>query len=319
MVGVVTWGQLALLVVLLLGTSQTIAREVSQGWLKQLLEAAHNTNFTGQTVVLKDRKINSFAVYHGVFDGEVWERVVSLSGPQGEVIRKGDEVICLSSDRAPRISARANLGKLDALQKKLGEVTEFYSFEVPREQRIANRDTVLVNARPLDEHRFGYRLWIDKEKGVLLKMETVSPLDEVLETFEYVSISFQEQADKKDFEPKIARGLARELTLADGSAAETSAAIAYRRPGWLPPGFIKVREASSLPSKPGVQIEMYTDGLAAFTIFQKAAKDDTVEMVQTIGATVAVDRAINKTLITVVGEVPLPTAREILYGMTTRP
>ncbi len=286
---------------------------LDEAWLKKLLEASRHTNYSGHTVVLKDGRLSSFSVVHGIFDGEVWERVVSLSGGRGEVIRKGDEVICLSPSQTTRIASRAQLSKLGTLEQGLDNIAQFYEFNEVSHERVANRDALVLEAKPLDTYRFGYRLWLDKAKGVLLKMETYGADNSALETFEYVSIEFDKPLQKSDFEPSSTSR--RKAGAMPEQAQVGSLSPPGWAPSWLPPGFYKVREAGFISAKSGVSSQLFTDGLAAITIFHQPQQDQQFEHVQTLGATVAYDKFMGNALVTVVGEVPQSTAERIAVNV----
>ena len=66
---------------------------------------------------------------------------------------------------------------------------------------------------------------------------------------------------------------------------------------------------------------MYTDGLTAFSIFVQAdAGDRAREIESTNGATVAVSVRVGSAqaphLVTLVGEIPMPTARRVVRSVT---
>jgi sigma-E factor negative regulatory protein RseB len=93
-----------------------------------------------------------------------------------------------------------------------------------------------------------------------------------------------------------------------------------RRVAWLPDGFaVAARDVYRTPaSDNSVNTLMYSDGLAAFSVFvEEMPKNGAARMVSRQGATVAVTRVAHGPagttpyLITVVGEVPVATAQKV--------
>ena len=96
--------------------------------------------------------------------------------------------------------------------------------------------------------------------------------------------------------------------------------------GWLPPGFrFAAADIRRVPSSlRAVNTLMYTDGLAAFSLFIEGMPESgAAEMVSRNGATVAVTHLISGAenephLVTLVGEIPVPTAQRIARSVTVR-
>ncbi|MGB1091199.1 MAG: MucB/RseB C-terminal domain-containing protein, partial [Oceanobacter sp.] len=88
-------------------------------------------------------------------------------------------------------------------------------------------------------------------------------------------------------------------------------------PRWLPPGFSRVVHSMNAQMPTAMdRIQTYSDGISAFSLFLDRVKDKKMpDMDQRWGATSAVVRHTgkrdDKMRVTVVGEIPMKTARSV--------
>src|SRR5690606_24114323 len=178
--------------------------------------------------------------------------------------------------------------------------------------RVAGRDGVRIDVEPLDSHRFGYSLWLDETSGVLLKSQTNPAEGDPLEVFEFVSVDIGNPVPLSAFEPD-ARLLESAIELAPPPAVAETVADTGWETRWLPEGFRQAGRATSRLDKPERSARVFTDGLAAFTVFFEPGRPKVQETTRAHGATVAVNRSLadGKAMVTVVGEIPLATASRI--------
>jgi len=202
-----------------------------------------------------------------------------------------------------------------------------YRTHIGQTRRIAGREAVCVDVVPVDRHRHGYRFWIDRETGLLLGQEIrdsrSSPL-EMVQFMEIVIASSGSAPAGRSAAPGNApvRSLPR-------AASDSARDDADWQVAWVPPGFSGLQagraEASreSIGGPPGepdgaLASMTFTDGPAAFTLFFEpwpGASRPSLESAR--GASVIVDRCIRAAdatgyLVTLVGDIPLPTARRII-------
>lgn len=296
---------------MMLGSSLAVAAESAEQWVQKMLSAARQTSYQGHSVMLSGGQITSLAIYHAPFENEVWERVVHLSGEPAEILRKGSTITCLHPDSTSRIDLQGTpLGKLTALEESAQTISRYYRFDRAPNERVAGRAGVRINVEPLDTHRYGYSLWLDEATGVLLKSQTNPASGDPLEVFEFVSLEIGIPLSRDVFQP--AAGLQTDA-LAPASAPEASVMAGGWAAEWLPEGFRPVSPAAPRPGKPGVSSRVFTDGLAAFTVFFEPQAGAAVQANRARGATVAVNRILpdSSALVTVVGEIPLATASKV--------
>lgn len=167
-------------------------------------------------------------------------------------------------------------------------LSKYYAFGLEPEQRVAGRDTVRLTVRPRDTLRLGYVMDLDKATGVPLRVVTATPDGQVLERFEFAQFDVI--------------GPAEQVTQAAPAVDAKQFTFAT-----LPPGFRVVAESS----EPTVH-QVLSDGLASVSVFLEHQPRALAagEGVALRGSTLAYTRGTpDHHLITVMGEVPITTAR----------
>lgn len=276
-------------------------------WLDRL---AHNSELSYRGVLSYTRAdhLESLRITHGTFNGEKFERLEHLDGDQREVIRHGQQLTCIQlGEHFNRLFQRR------PSQTGAARIDPHYAVALGDEERVAGRRAITLNIAPLDAFRYGYRLALDYDTGLLLRMETLSGKGEMLERLQFVEVEIG-QPLKKEW-------LGDRLALRGGSADPGSVERVVEevqmpwRPQWLPPGFV----LSVAPRRPSDDVLTYSDGLGVLSVFVAPAPEPpqsaaTGRAVQ--GATVAVTRSMQfagkPVVVTVVGEVPPATAARVV-------
>lgn len=317
------WRRSLLVGSLMLMPLAALAEESAGQWFQKMLAASRQTSFQGQSVLVSDGKVTALTIYHAPVDDEVWERVVHMSGEPAEVLRKGSVVSCLHPGTRSRIDmGRTPIGKLSALEESAQSISRYYRFTRAGIERVAGHQGVRIDVVPLDAHRFGYSLWLDDKTGVLLKSQTNPAEGEPLETFEFVALNIGAPLPASAFDPapELKDGAVQDDPPKDGTLAASEAGsssppalVSRWQATWLPEGFRPATQAVTQTGKAGRSAQVFTDGLAAFTVFFEPDSIDRKQTTRTHGATVAVNRILpdGGGLVTVVGEIPPATASKI--------
>ena len=315
-------------IALLTGVSPLSAQPSAQSAKELLLRmerAAHGLNYDGTFVYSNGQWLESMRIVHRVDQDGERERLVSLTGSAREVLRDGQSVRCVLPEiqsvlmfkRKPRVLGGVLL--LGNMFEDNGPLWDNYSLVRGGSERIASRiaDVVLISAK--DQFRYGYRLFIDRKTGLLLKSDLLDGRNSVLEQILYTQLNFPDLIPDASLESELTGESFTELT-----GEDTQTTIDQGTPGWqvnwLPSGF-QLQERSFLPGASGEQFVehlVYSDGLASLSIFIEALHTGIVEHrgLSSIGALIAFGRVEQGFQVTVVGEVPSFSVEQVAASVT---
>lgn len=175
-------------------------------------------------------------------------------------------------------------------------LSKYYAFAIEPEQHVAGRSTVRLAVRPRDTLRLGYVMDLDKATGVPLRVVTATPDGQVLERFEFAQFEVL--------------GPTEQSTLATSAVDAQHFTFAT-----LPPGFRVVADGSEPTPH-----QVLSDGLASVSVFIERQPRALAagEGVALRGSTLAYTRGTpDHHLITVMGEVPITTARLLADAVRT--
>ena len=309
--------------------SETPRGKTPEQWLDAMHAAFDELGYDGVFMYRGGADFAMLRIVHLNVDGEKRVRLVHLNGTPREVIRRGDHVVRMvpPNDEIPHSDRGAPVGPWGRSFAPRFEVSEqHYRIHVDGEDRIAGRRAVHIMLRPSDEDRFGHRLWLDHDTGLLLRSELHDARGDNLEVFQFASIVIGEGISESALEPEPGEGWIQEPLMSEESAEHAADAPIRWHAGWVPDGFVmadaEVRDLRG--SGEPVTAMMWSDGLAAFHVFVESSPDGHVpDLVSRAGATAVVTHVVKPQqvdphLVTVVGEVPTATASRIARSVYYR-
>lgn len=168
-------------------------------WLTRIHNAANQRNFQGTFVISSAGAMTSARISH-FYDGvDQFERIEPLDGQARQVLRHNGLVHTVwPFDKVTLIEQRDVLNTFPSLLQDADDhVADFYDVNLHPAERVAGHDANVLMLKPRDEFRYGYRLWTDKQSGLLLRAEILNALGETLETsaFSDVDIGVRSQPD----------------------------------------------------------------------------------------------------------------------------
>jgi sigma-E factor negative regulatory protein RseB len=189
-------------------------------------------------------------------------------------------------------------------------VAQWYKFRM--EQQALGADTVtVITALPKDVYRHGYQLVIDEKNNIVLRSTTFNGTN-ALENVELRALSLAaEDVPSQVSTPE------RMLRNTGNLAEDSPRGQADWRLGWAPAGF----QQASVDRSEIADAQTYTDGLSPFSIFVEHPKGEIRigEGMVNRGATLAYTRGLRvnqkSILVSVVGEIPINTARMLVEGV----
>lgn len=276
--------------------------------LEKMSRAAIQAEYQGVFTYEHGSSAESFRVSHWTEDGQGYERLEYLNGPEYTLERPIGRAGCQPA------GAELLQGKVLA-RDQLGQLQRYYHLNYKGSDRVAGRKVDLIEVRPRDQLRYGYLLGLDAATGLLLKALLIDEQQRLLERFQFVTLELGEPDLK-----------ARESVSTDPAdpnlpeCAQTFEQPSHWQLAWVPPGFDFAGEQQR-PS--GIEMLTYTDGLASFSVFlQPIAGPGHLEGRAQRGATsaymgqIAVDAENYR--VTVVGEIPAAVAEQVVDGIERR-
>lgn len=219
------------------------APTTASGWFERSLWANHCYVFKARAVRIGSDGVRTLALSHEVRDGIEHEVARFLDGEPVIFERRGR----IGRGAWASADARAPASP-QAIMERLGD---HYRLSLGGEERIAGRAAIRLDVEPLDDMRFGQRLWLDKMTALPLKQMLLDTQGRVLETFQITDIEH----------PAVFGGRI------DMDRVRTPPNDAWK-PGWLPPGFVAqpVATASARHAEM-VRHRLFSDGLSSLSMF----------------------------------------------------
>jgi sigma-E factor negative regulatory protein RseB len=306
--------------------------------LQRMSDVGQSQNYRGTFILRKSDKLSTLYVAHGVDEQGVWESMESLNGELKKVLRHNNRIVSVYPDR--QLVTVRQTSKQQPLHLQLPEninQLEFhYSMARLDDDRIANHPTLVVNLLPRDQYRYGYRYWIDKNTGMLLRCDLLSENNEVIEQMMFTSLEYITGASSHDFNLQQFERFNQQV-LDEPSTDQVNDTTTDWEIKQLPNGFMLTQNTMrytrnpaegapkgaesansvSTADVPDLQHLVYSDGLASVSVFIEKNKGDEnhLQGASSMGAVNAFGYSAGDFFVTVVGEVPEKTVQ--LMAQTT--
>ncbi len=327
-----TRGRSLLACLLAFAAGCAVAQQTPDEFLQSVSDALNTASYRGTLIQSADGRIATMHVMHSNIDGVVREKLVAMDGEGSEILRTGDELICLLPEQKLKLIESNNVpsSAFARLPAGVSQLNEFYTLEDRGADRIAGRPALQYFLRPRDQFRYGHRLWVDRDSLLPLRMQLVSRsriIEEVRFTDVEVGIEipeddFMSSIDSTDF--KVIRASAAPVptpTVGAKSAAKVSDNESRGWPVEPYPGF-KLRATQTRTVSINGQVTqrlVFSDGLATISVFigarpAQGGDDADAAKVARLGAAHSLQRRIGNNSVTLVGEVPAETLRMLAAG-----
>lgn len=277
-------------------------------WLRKMSDALRSQNYDGIFTYMRGSTFDTVRIVHASVDGNEVERLFNMNGEVRELFRENDEARCYHPKHADGDPLSVHdhsvqIGPFSpAFSDRVLASRNLYRLSLHGEDRIAGRAAIKLAISPGNNDRYGYRIWLDEETGLLLQSHLIDR-GNVKEVFQFTSLTVGEEIAETQLASSISgETVSHPLTFDSGERMEKP----VLRVNWLPDGFRPVRVR-------GNRLH-FSDGLATFSVFvEKADAAALPDMVTTMGGTVVITRRLKDSgpQITVVGEVPVQTAKRV--------
>ena len=285
-------------------------------WLKKIYHASQTLSYSGTFVYRQGDRSESSRITRLVDASGDIEKLEALDGVRREVVRNGEEVKCyLPDSKVVKVDRRSTHPTFPALlPAQSSALAEQYTVAKEETARIAGYDCQAIALKPKDEFRYGYKLWADIASGMLLKARIVNEKGEAVEEFTFTQLSIGGNIGRDKLRSAFA---AESRHWRVDNAGVVPANLA--KTGWTVnagiPGFHKVIEVKrQLRQSQRVSQIVYSDGLAAVSVFiepLELRREPVQPGMSSMGAVNIFTRELANHVVTVVGEAPPRTVRQI--------
>lgn len=303
------------------GTS--VASHRVSDWLMRVHEAARVSAYVGTVVVSVNGTLSSARIWH-VCDGEQQvERIDALTGAPRSTFRRNDQVMTfLPERRVVLVEKRESLGLFpNLLQTSADTLAQFYRVSAAGHERVAGFESDIVQLHPMDQLRFGYRIWTEKQTGLVIKLQTLSGEGQVLEqvAFSDLKLDAPLSMDKlSQMMDNTAGYRVEKPELVATSAGTEGWRLKQAVPGFKPMSCHKRWQVNGAGSQREQALQwIFSDGLASVSLFMEAydARHSAQAGSTTMGATSTLTRRMGDWWLTAIGEVPVPTLAAFAQGL----
>jgi len=290
-------------------------------WLQKMSAASRQLNYAGTFVYQLGPDVRSSRIAHVVSGGVEQERLETLDGLPREIVRNNDSVMAYLPEARLVLVERRNKGRLAVLLPELSAaLNENYTVRKGETDRVASYDCqwIILDAR--DDKRYGHRFCAEVKTGLLLRARLTRDKNDGVESFAFTELRIGSGVGKdlvksryaaKSADWKVDRSA---LNVAEGTGDT----------GWevrsAPAGFRKVtemkRSIAGLPAP--VSHIVYSDGLAAVSIFIEPGTAGVPPSLWKQGAINVYTRSVAEHVVRVMGEVPETTIRQIGESVAPR-
>ena len=293
-------------------------------WLQRASQAARQASYEGTYVHTNGERTTTIRITHVNSGGEEHERIEPLDAATHEIVRRNDEMYCRFPDAKtvrldPRITARFFPA---IIAQPADAIAASYEVKLGKTERVLGYECQWLRLEPRDGLRYAQRVCSEVATGLILRSKTLNDQGHVIEQYTFTDLKLGPQVARSDLK-SIFRARSRQW-LTDGQPRDEVSNVST---GWTlgktPAGFQKVTELKrTLPGRaqPVSQL-VFTDGLASLSVFVEpnTVPARNAEVSSEDGTTTFFVRPFGDQLVTVLGEVPLATAREVARSVTRRP
>jgi sigma-E factor negative regulatory protein RseB len=292
-------------------------------WLRQVPPAAQTLNYSGTFVYQQGSHVRASRITHVVQEKSELEKLEALDGPPREYVRRNEEIVYYALDeKTMLIVQRATPAGFPAfLSTDPAELLPYYQLRFGNSARVAGYDCRMVELVPKDELRYAYRLCLEESSGLLLRVET---LDEgrVIE-----QIGFSQLVLGNVSSQLVRPSCANVRDWRVEKSRLQHAEVPGLRIGFLPPGFEQTAAVKHFLNQTAAEVSggganaaskinevvqiVFSDGLAAISIFIEPGSQSRMEGSSQRGGANIIGRRLGDFWLTIVGEVPAITIKQV--------
>ncbi len=287
----------------------------------KLSNALQTLNFSTSFVVVKNNQAEPYHWLHGLTKADKngnqvdLEILALLNGPRRDILRIDNTVSYIEPEYAPySISSSHISGPIPAVfGQDISVLEKNYHFVSVGKSRVLGRVAQLIRIVPKDTNRFGYWIWLDQQSNLLLKLAIITRKGQLLEQIQFTHLEIT-----NDISEHLKYLQSTDLPkIIDIATTQEKTDLAWQV-SWLPSGFKKVKSNRHRinANKQAVEFMLFSDGLVDVSVYVNPSQDKqrATEFAYD-GATLVLNQIVNNVEVSVVGKIPVATAKNIVNSV----
>lgn len=288
--------------------------------LQRMQQSYQQLNFELTLIEFSQGELEPKRLTRGHLDGQVYTHLTHLNGRPREFVQRDDETSFFDASHGGYTLKNSSLpGLFYRLQQiSLDSLLANYDAVSAGRSRVLGRVAQVVRLVPKAPDYYGYVLWLDQESGLLVKLDTLSEDASVVDQSMGVALDVSAKPSPLLVELKEVQ-LPTVISVSD--VHPSPAQDLSWRIGWLPAGFeLRSQDKHKLPltEKP-VDYVMLSNSLVDVSVYlAKAGPQAEVQqqLVRQGGTHLLNVVSPSGADITVIGAIPVETARQIAESVT---
>ncbi len=292
--------------------SEQVAQRDGEHWYNFMSDALNGQNFEASLVYVLGERIEPYHWLHAVEpSGDQLELIVQMNGPGFRALRIGDKVSHFHPAARDYSLRSKSINHLipPAFSQKFEQIKSYYRVVAVGGARVLDRKAQHIRLISKHDNRFGFSVWVDRDSGMPLKMMMINEEGVPIEQVQLTSLALRQDPSplleelKRLSMPPLIQLSARNLPMQ-----------ANVRPTWQPEGFKLVEQKHhqlAVDSTP-VDHYLFTDGLTEYSVYIAPRVIEQRGAISVVGSQNLYTEPRNDVIITVVGQIPIQTAKRIV-------
>ncbi len=287
--------------------------------LGRMADSMRTSNYTGTFIYRHKEKVETLKIVHRQTENGINERLITLTGRPSEIIRDNKKVTCIWPDkRLVMLDRNRRKSRFPGiLPANLNQLPDYYSIVLNEStERVAGRPSYIIDIRPKDQYRYGYRLWIDKDSHLLTRSILLDENKNAVEQLMFTELKVYDSLPDKLFESEYLQDGYRWKNISRYEKPDSDSVRNWQAET-LPPGFMLQTYNKRKKPKQSMPMEhmVFSDGMASVSVFVesvngKSEKRSTGRSGRR-GALSIYRKKIDVHHVTVLGDVPESTVKLI--------
>ncbi len=267
--------------------------------LERMQQNVRTLTYEGDFVYQFGDVLNAMHIAHSWQKGYEREQLTTLTGVEREIVRQNPGQTDSSGTRVSRRLLKAPTLMTFSPQNLDG----VYNFKVLGDDRVAARETTVIAVLPVDDFRYGHRLYLDKETALPLRREVLNKQGKPVSQQMFTAISISADAATAD------------VPVMDDSEEGAKYQGAWRFTD-LPKGFVmKVYTQGRTNNGHASDHFVFSDGIARISLFIEDKSTAKLGRRSSTGPVAILGSEVDGHRVTIVGEAPVETLKRFLKSV----